>query len=195
MVGMHGRNIAFLDSVFQLREVTTGFAKQFGCLPSELVGADFPCLFGNDHEMVLLGQCLSLQGKGDGVFCEHVGVRRARSRQVLRVVVRAVQGALVACVHPSAQPHAGFTLSATHARMLEWIAEGRTVDQIAADLDVSPQSVQNRIAAVLERFGVTSRLSAVSKAHAWGVLDPSVWPPRVVAGLGGRSWLVTTKAG
>lgn len=192
---MHGRNIAFLDSAFQLREVSAGFAKQFDCLPAELAGGDFPRLFGPDHEMVLLGQCLSLQGKADGVFCEYVGVRRQRLHQMLRVVVRAARGVLVASVHPSAQPHAGFTLNAPNVRLLEQIAEGRTVEQIAADLDMNPQSIQNRVSAVLAQFGVTSRLSAVSKAYAWGVLDPSVWPPRVVAAHGGRAWLASAQAG
>lgn len=196
MAGLHGRNIAFLDDAFQLREASAGFAKQFGCVPSELTGVDFTRLFGLEHEMVLLGQCLALQSRGDGAFCEHVGVRRTGLRQTLRVVVRATgPSVLVASVHPSAQPHAGFTLNVPNARLLERVAEGRTVEQIAADLDVGLRSVRDRLAGVLEQFGVTSRLSAVSKAYAWGVLDPSVWPPRVVAGQAGRSPLAWTKAG
>lgn len=192
MAGMHGRNIAFLDSAFQMREVSAGFAKQFDYLPAELVGVDFTRMFGSDHEMVLLGLCLSLQSKGNGVCCEHVGVSRARLRREFRVVVRAARGVLVASVHPSGQPHAGFTLSASGARLLERVAEGWTDDQIADDLDVNPHSVRNLVGAVLAQFGATSRLSAVSRAYAWGVLDPSVWPPRVVAGQAPSVW---TKAG
>ncbi|PWK85539.1 DNA-binding CsgD family transcriptional regulator [Lentzea atacamensis] len=195
MAGMHCRNIAFLDSAFQLREVSVGFAKQFDCRPADLVGTDFTCMFGPDHEMVLLGLCLSLQRTGDGVFREHLVVRRGRVRQVLGVVVRAVQGGFVASAHPSARPHAGFTLSAANARILERVAEGRTADQIAADLDIGEQSARNRIAAVLAQFGETSQSSALSKAYAWGVLDPSVWPPRVVPARSCPSPSVWTKAG
>ncbi|WP_156213650.1 helix-turn-helix transcriptional regulator [Lentzea aerocolonigenes] len=181
MAGMHGRNIAFLDSAFQLREVSAGFAQQFDAWPEDLAGVDFTCLFGPEHEMVLLGLCLSLQSRGDGAFREHVGVRRGRFRQVLGVVVRATRGVLVASAHPSPRPHAGFTLSAPNARVLERVAEGWTADQIATDLDIGVVSARNLVAAVLAQFGATSELSAVSKAYAWGVLDPSVWPPRVVA--------------
>jgi DNA-binding CsgD family transcriptional regulator len=195
MAGMHGRNIAFLDSAFQLREVSAGFARQFDCRPEDMAGADFTGLFGPDHEMALLGLCLSLQSRGDGAFREHLGVRRGRSRRMLSVVVRAAQGVLVASVHPSARPHAGFTLSASNARILERVAEGRTVDQIAADLDIGEQTAHNRVAAVLEEFDTTSKVSAVSKAYAWGVLDPSVWPPRVVSARGGRAPQVLTRAG
>jgi hypothetical protein len=195
MAGVHGRNIAFLDGAFQLREVSAGFARQFACLPEDLAGADFTRLFGSGHEMVLLGLCLSLQGKGEGVFREHVDVRWTRTRQVLSVVVRAAQGVLLASVHPTTRPDAGFTLSAPHARVLERVAEGWTVDQIAADLDIGTQAARKRVDAVVEQFGVASRMSAVSKAYGWGVLDPSVWPPRVVATRGAQSPPVRTKAG
>jgi DNA-binding CsgD family transcriptional regulator len=191
MTDVYGRNIAFLDSVFRLREMSKGFAKQFDCQPAELIGADFTHLFGPSHEIELLGQCFAVQGKGKGMFCELVVVRRQRLRQVLRVVVRAARGGLVASVHPSAQPHAGFMLTAPKARLLEQVAEGRSVDQIAAEFDVGPRSVENRIAAMLEQFGVTNPVSAVSKAYSWGLLDPSLWPPRVVAGQGGHSLLLS----
>jgi DNA-binding CsgD family transcriptional regulator len=195
MAGMHGRNIAFLDGAFRLREVSAGFARQFDARPEDLADADFTCLFGSEHEMVLLGLCLSLQGRGDGAFREHVGVRRGKFRQVLSVVVRATRGVLVASVHPSARPHTGFTLSASNARILERVAEGWTVDQIATDLDIGVVSARNLVAAVLAQFGVTSELSAVSKAYAWGVLDPSVWPPRAVVAPGVRPVPVLTRAG
>jgi DNA-binding CsgD family transcriptional regulator len=187
MAGVHGRNITLLDSTFQLREVSTGFAAQFRCAAGDLVGADFTRLFGHDAEMVLLGQCLSLQTNGDGVFSEQLVVRRQRSHHALRVVVRAAHGVLAASVHPFVEPRADFSLSAWNARILEWVAEGWTVEQIAAEIDVSPHDARYRIASLLELFGVTSRLSAVSKAYSWGVLDPSLWPPRAAAGLVDRS--------
>jgi DNA-binding CsgD family transcriptional regulator len=174
MAGVHGRNITLLDSTFQLREVSAGFAAQFCCAAGDLVGADFTRLFGHDAEMVLLGQCLALQTNGDGVFSE-------------QLVVRAGHGVLVASVHPFVEPRADFSLSAWNARILEWVAEGWTVEQIAAEIDVSPHAARYRIASLLELFGVTSRLSAVSKAYSWGVLDPNVWPPRAAAGLVDRS--------
>ena len=186
--GVGGRNLASLDDTFQLCEVSSGFAAQFCCAPGDLVGAEFTRLFGSEAEVMLLGQCLSLHAKGDGAFCEHLSVRRQRMRQLMRVVVRADGGVLVAAVHPWAQPHAGFTLSRPNARILERLAEGWTVEQIAAGIEMTTGSVQHRMATLLSLFDATSGPSAVSTAYLWGVLDPVVWPPRVAHGIVNRSW-------
>lgn len=186
--GAGGRNLASLDDAFQLCEVSEGFAAQFRCAPGDLVGAEFTRLFGSETEVMLLGRCLSLHAKGDGAFCEHFSVRRQRMRQLLRVEVRADGGALVAAVHPSAQPHTGFTLSRSNARILERIAEGWTVEQVAAGIEMTTQSVRYRMAALLKLFEASCGRSAVSKAYLWGVLDPVAWPPRVAHGVVNQSW-------
>jgi hypothetical protein len=186
--GTGGRNLASLDDAFQLCEVSAGFAAQFRCASDDLVGAEFVRLFGSEAEVLLLGHCLSLQTKGDGFFCEHLSVRRQRMRQLLRVVVHAQGGALVAAVHPSAQPHPGFTLSSSNARILERIAEGWTVEQVAAGVEMSTRSVRHRMATLLNLLEAGSGPSAISNAYLWGVLDPVAWPPRVAHGVVNQSW-------
>ncbi|MCP2242645.1 hypothetical protein [Lentzea aerocolonigenes] len=183
-----GRNLASLDDSFQLCEVTEGFADQFCCACDDLVGAEFVRLFGSEAEVLLLAQCLSLQAKGEGFFREHLSVRRQRMRQLLKVVVHADGGALVAAVQPSGQPHTGFTLSRSNARILERIAEGWTVEQVAAGIEMTTRSVRYRMTTLLTLLEAGSGPSAISNAYLWGVLDPVAWPPRVAHGVVGQSW-------
>jgi DNA-binding CsgD family transcriptional regulator len=57
--------------------------------------------------------------------------------------------------------------------VLALLAEGRTNSEIAARLYVSRRTVDNHVAAVLARLGVSSRHEAVAAASGLGVLEPA----------------------
>jgi hypothetical protein len=182
MSGVHGRNIAFLDNSLQLREISAGFAARFSCSPGELVGADFTALFGVEAEVELLGHCLGVLSSG-GAFCDNITVGGRRARQALRVIVRLLNGVLVASVHPAVQLTHAISLDETNVRILESVADGRIAGDVASTLGIADQAVHHRLAALVTLFGAGSLEQMVSRAYSWGVLDPTTWPPRVAAGL------------
>jgi DNA-binding CsgD family transcriptional regulator len=57
--------------------------------------------------------------------------------------------------------------------VLALLAEGRTNSEIAARLYVSRRTVDNHVAAVLARLGVSSRREAVAAAAASRLLRPA----------------------
>lgn len=56
--------------------------------------------------------------------------------------------------------------------VLEQLAEGRGVKQIAYDLGVAERTVENRIQRIKEKLGVRSRDQAVAKAAQLGIIEP-----------------------
>jgi DNA-binding NarL/FixJ family response regulator len=55
-------------------------------------------------------------------------------------------------------PRAAFKLSATEAAVANLVADGRSNKQIAAELAVSPKTVEYHISNMYRRLGVTSRV-------------------------------------
>jgi DNA-binding CsgD family transcriptional regulator len=62
-------------------------------------------------------------------------------------------------------------LTARQHEVLRLLAEGRSTDEIAHALTLSPTTVRNHVAALLTVLGVHSRLQAVLKATQSGMLD------------------------
>lgn len=79
------------------------------------------------------------------------------------------------------------TLSDQEARLLEMLALGVDNATIATRMHLSRQGLDYHIRRLRHRLKALTRVELISRAYAAGVLDPSSWPPRVTAGLRGRS--------
>jgi DNA-binding NarL/FixJ family response regulator len=60
--------------------------------------------------------------------------------------------------------------------VVQLVAEGLTARQIASRLKVSPRTVETHIAKLYVKFGVRSRIQAIQRAAALGLVDLSVSP-------------------
>jgi DNA-binding CsgD family transcriptional regulator len=56
------------------------------------------------------------------------------------------------------------------AEILRWIRDGKTNDDIAEILEVSPYTVKNHIQKILRKMGVENRSHAVARAISLGIL-------------------------
>lgn len=56
------------------------------------------------------------------------------------------------------------------AECLYWVQEGKSATDIGAILGLSPRTVEGHLARVCEQFGVRTRIQAVLKAKALGLL-------------------------
>jgi DNA-binding NarL/FixJ family response regulator len=65
----------------------------------------------------------------------------------------------------------GSTLSAREVEVLQSLADGRSVVQIAADLHLSQHTVRNHIRSAMARLGVHTSLEAVVRAARAGLVD------------------------
>jgi DNA-binding NarL/FixJ family response regulator len=70
---------------------------------------------------------------------------------------------------PSATPHC--LLTPRQTQVLAGLAEGKSTDQIAAELVLAPVTVRNHVANILVALGVHSRLEAVARARRWSLID------------------------
>jgi PAS domain S-box-containing protein len=64
-------------------------------------------------------------------------------------------------------------LTARELEVLELLAEGRDTDEIARMLVISPATVRNHVQHILAKWGVHSRLEAVSHAYQLGLIQNS----------------------
>jgi DNA-binding CsgD family transcriptional regulator len=70
---------------------------------------------------------------------------------------------------PQAQSH-GVHLTPRQTDVLRHLARGHSTKTIAEKLGISTETVRNHVRAIISRFGVHTRLEAVMRAHALGVL-------------------------
>lgn len=63
------------------------------------------------------------------------------------------------------------TLSEREREVLEQIACGRSIDDISADLYLSPHTVRTHIKNILRKIGARTRAHAVAIAISEGVID------------------------
>ena len=92
-------------------------------------------------------------------------------------LVRDEQGephCIVALVKPL--PGHGVSLTPRQKEVLEYIATGRTNDEIARKLVVSRRTVERHVAAILDRLGVENRAAAAAVAVAAGLAQPKATP-------------------
>lgn len=69
-------------------------------------------------------------------------------------------------------PRLATDLTPRQMEILGLLAEGRSTDEIAKELTLSPTTVRNHIANLIAALGVHSRLQAVAAASKAGLLDP-----------------------
>jgi two-component system, NarL family, nitrate/nitrite response regulator NarL len=67
-------------------------------------------------------------------------------------------------------PPEGIELTARQHEVLVLLSLGRSSEQIAAELDLSIETVRNHVREILRRLNVHSRLAAVAAARRYGLL-------------------------
>ena len=71
-----------------------------------------------------------------------------------------------------AGPVAPFGLTARELEVLQLVAAGRSNQQIAAELFISPKTASVHVSNILGKLGVTSRVEVAATAHRLHLLDP-----------------------
>ena len=69
------------------------------------------------------------------------------------------------------RPRSGNTLSERECEVLEQIARGHSIDDISADLFLSPHTVRTHIKNILRKMGARTRAHAVAMAISEGLID------------------------
>jgi transcriptional regulator EpsA len=62
-------------------------------------------------------------------------------------------------------------LSGREVQVLEWVRDGKTNQEIAQILDISPLTVKNHVQKILRKLGAANRAQAVAKAMTLNLLD------------------------
>ena len=70
----------------------------------------------------------------------------------------------------AAAEHAGAGLTRREAEVMRLVALGRTNREIAAELFLSPRTVDMHVRSILAKLGVRSRVEATTRAHALGLV-------------------------
>jgi DNA-binding CsgD family transcriptional regulator len=70
----------------------------------------------------------------------------------------------------ASRPRSG-SLSERECEVLEQIARGHSIEDIAADLFLSPHTVRTHIKNILRKMGARTRAHAVAMAIAEGLID------------------------
>lgn len=102
-----------------------------------------------------------LTAEGERITMEVSGVPLERGGHVIGVFgqVKDVDNQPPRPPHPRLTPRQG--------EVLHLLAEGRSTDQIAGELQISVETVRNHVRTLLRVLGVHSRLEAVALSHQW----------------------------
>jgi len=73
----------------------------------------------------------------------------------------------------AAAPHRGRPITRREVEILKWIKEGKTNNDIAQILALSPWTVKNHMQAILKKLSVQNRSHAVARAISMGILNAS----------------------
>ena len=68
-------------------------------------------------------------------------------------------------------PHRGRPITRREVEILTWIKEGKTNNDIAQILELSPWTVKNHMQAILKKLAVQNRSHAVARAMSMGILN------------------------
>jgi DNA-binding NarL/FixJ family response regulator len=130
-----------------------------------------------DGDAVLRSLQLGVRGyvtKGDGLRDLAGAIRRVAAGE--RVMAPELHhgavtalGELARRARESADVLAG--LSNRERQVLEMLSDGLTVGQVAKRLCISPRTVETHVAKLYRKLGVRTRLQAVSRAAALGLVD------------------------
>lgn len=72
-----------------------------------------------------------------------------------------------------AGPDRGLSITPRHAQILQFVADGLSVQEAALRLGITPKTVNNHLGAVYRRLGVENLTQAVLLAIRAGLIDPS----------------------
>ena len=72
-----------------------------------------------------------------------------------------------------AGPDRGLSITPRHAQILQYVADGLSVQEAARRLGITPKTVNNHLGAVYRRLGVENLTQAVLLAIRVGLIDPS----------------------
>ncbi len=67
----------------------------------------------------------------------------------------------------------GLSITPRHAQILQYVADGLSVQEAAQQLGITPKTVNNHLGAVYRRLGVENLTQAVLQAIRAGLIDPS----------------------
>ena len=67
------------------------------------------------------------------------------------------------------------TLTAREQQVLRMVAEGRSTKDIAADLFISPKTVDNHRANIMEKLNLHNTIELVRYAAKLGLIDIDLW--------------------
>jgi DNA-binding NarL/FixJ family response regulator len=101
-------------------------------------------------------------------------LKNAPIDQLLGAIRSAAAGGLSFSVRP-ADPVA---LTAREFDVVRLVVEGRSNDEIAGDLDISPKTVETHLRRIFERLGVASRTELATRALREGWLELPLSGPR-----------------
>lgn len=130
-----------------------------------------------DGDVVLRALQLGVRGyvtKGDGLRDLAVAIRRVADGE--RVMAPELEeGAVAALGQLARRAREGADVAAALTRregqVLRMLSDGLTVGQVASRLGISPRTVETHIAKLYRKLGVRTRLQAVSRAAALGLVD------------------------
>jgi len=140
----------------------------------ERFGEDFPVLLVSAERTSALDRTAGLMLGADDYLLKPVdpGELLARLRRSLR---RTANG------NGNGAQNGDVALSPREREILALLAAGRTQDEIASALVISPKTVATHIQHLLAKLGVHSRAQAVSAAFRLGLVEPDVRAHLLVA--------------
>ena len=83
---------------------------------------------------------------------------------------RVIGGAKPADFDGNPKAQAALGISPRELTVLHALAEGRSNKEIAAQLNVSPNTVKTHVARLFEKLGATKRVDAINKARGLGIV-------------------------
>ncbi len=100
---------------------------------------------------------------GDGV--EVRGAERLPASSTLQDVLISL--------HKMSGQERGLSITPRHAQILQFVADGLSVQEAASRLGITPKTVNNHLGSVYRRLGVENLTQAVLQAIRSGLIDPS----------------------
>jgi DNA-binding CsgD family transcriptional regulator len=166
-----------LDRNGTVRWMNAAALSQFGDLRgkriSQIVEREYVTLARQEFAAKILGTVESTEGS--------IAMRTADGRRVTVDVSSTAlldQGSIVGVfglADPEEEAAPPTSISAVHLTprqtdVLRHLAQGHSTRTIAEKLGISTETVRNHVRAIISRLGVHTRLEAVMRAHALGVL-------------------------
>jgi DNA-binding CsgD family transcriptional regulator len=133
-----------------------------------------------DHVRIVLGSgsatdrtVMLLVPDGGSFRAELSGVRLKSGEEIVGVFgIARLQPVETGAEQPSAR------LTPRQTQVLRLLASGRSTEQIAAELGIAVDTTRNHVRGLLRRLDSHSRIEAVVRAHALGLLEQGVPSPR-----------------